>query len=89
MSLSLVTPVLWRMDVQPGCALALVEGIMLLVIFGKKNPRLGKWVSYLKTAIRTFASYSVAQFFSFTLTNCDFFCFLTATKILFTTELEV
>lgn len=88
MSFSSVTPVLWRMDVQLGCVLALVEGIMLLVIFGKKNPCLGKWVSYLETAVHTFASYSVAQFFSLTLTNCDFFCFLTATKILFTTELD-
>lgn len=83
-----LTLVLWRMDVELGSVLALAEGIMLLVIFGKRNPCLGKRISYLKTTIHSFSTYSVAKFFNFTLTNCAFFCFLTATKILFTTELD-
>lgn len=71
-----------------GSVLALVEGIMLLVMLGRRNPYLGKWISYLKTAIHTFLLYSIAKFFNLTVTSCAFFCLLKAAKILFTTELD-
>lgn len=35
-----ITLVFWRMDMELGSVLALVEGIMLLVILGRRNPYL-------------------------------------------------
>lgn len=53
-----------------------------------KEPIFRQVDKLLKIAIHTFLPYCVAKFFNFTLINCAFFCFLTASKILVTTELD-
>lgn len=73
MALFSITVGLQRMDVEFGSALAVVEGIMLLIMLKKRNLYFKKQISYLKTAFYTFSSYSVVKSFNFSLSTL---CFL-------------
>lgn len=84
-----ITLVLWQMDVELDNVLALVEGILLLVIFGGKKKNIFRQADkLLRNSYSHLFLISVAKFFNFALTNCAFLCFLTAAKIPFTTELK-